>query len=81
VPIRGALRLAGRYEDALAYYERAFSLAPEEDIAFLYSNVEHTHLALGDTARARAASGIPFGITRDSKPFWTTASPPHSRRV
>jgi len=47
------LRLMGRPEEALERYEKAFSLVPEEDVGFLLSSVEHAHLALGDTARAR----------------------------
>ncbi len=50
-----ALRYQGRYEEALDYYERAFSLAPEEDLTLTYSAIEHVHLALGDTLRAREA--------------------------
>ena len=48
-------RFLGRYEEALDYYQRAFSLAPEEDLALTYSAVEHAHLAMGDTLRAREA--------------------------
>lgn len=47
------LRLMGRPEEALERYEKAFALVPEEDVGFLLSSVEHAHLALGDTARAR----------------------------
>jgi DNA-binding SARP family transcriptional activator len=48
-------RWMGRPGEALEAYARAFSLAPEEDVAFLHSNVEQAHLALGDSAGARRA--------------------------
>ena len=44
----------GRYDEAPYYYQRAFSLAPDQDIAFLFEGYERLHTALGDTAEADA---------------------------
>ena len=51
--IAQSLRGLGRYDEAEEYYDRAFDLSPDEDLGFIYPNLEHLHLARGDTARAR----------------------------